>query len=62
MTKKKEPPFQSRLEQERKVKVIEKFSKGDYGVGGNPPTPEDFLPQAIIQEGLEDAYISKSNQ
>jgi hypothetical protein len=59
--KKNEEPPQSKMEQEKKVKALVKFSTGDYGVGKNTPTPAEFLPKAIIQEGLEEAYLS-SNQ
>lgn len=59
MTQKHEP-FQSRKEQEKKIKVLEKFSKGDYGVGAQPILPEGFLEEGIIKEGLQDIYINNS--
>ena len=54
--------YQPKGEQLRKVKALIKFSEGDYGVGSNPKTPPDFLPQAVIKEKLEDVYVNDNQQ
>jgi hypothetical protein len=55
-------PFQSKGEQVRKVKALEKFSKGDYGVGKSPETPDNFLSDAVVKEGLEDVFVNDDQQ
>jgi hypothetical protein len=56
---KNKPTFNSKEEQERKVKAIVKFGEGNYGLNGQQVPPQGFVENSIIEEKLEDTYINQ---
>ena len=53
------------LKNKKKLKILKKFSKGDYGNGVNktlkPENEKQFLIDSIKEEKLEETYISDLN-
>jgi hypothetical protein len=56
---KTKPVFNSKEEQERKVKAIVKFGEGNYGLSDQHVPPQGFVEESIIEENLEDTYINQ---